>query len=134
MKFVKNYEEACAILPFSKRASSALSRQCLHQLLSDFYHIQRDTLNDGLDALKDHMSEADCNLVNALRKSGNLNPHFNQDTRLISDTGENEAETLLKLIEYLLEQCYIKRHEQEALLSEIISLDEDGKKSKKNKK
>ena len=67
-------------------------------------------------------------------KSGKLDRHFPQDTRIIGEADANEAEKLLKLIEYLFVHCYIKRNEQETLLSEIINLDEDKKKSRNKRK
>lgn len=47
-----------------------------------------------------------------------------KDINLIVDIDSGEAEKLIKLIEHLLEQWYINRHEQEQLYADIIGIDE----------
>lgn len=46
-----------------------------------------------------------------------------KDINLIVDIEPDEAQKLIKLIEHLLEQWYINRHEQEELYADIIGID-----------
>ena len=47
-----------------------------------------------------------------------------QDTNLIVDIEPAEAESLLKLIEHLLQEWYINREERNKLYADIISANE----------
>lgn len=47
-----------------------------------------------------------------------------KDINLIVDIEPDEAEKLLKLIELLMEQWYINRHQQDSLYTDIIGIDE----------
>lgn len=46
-----------------------------------------------------------------------------KDINLIVDIDPDEAQKLIKLIEHLLDQWYINRHEQELLYTDIIDID-----------
>ena len=58
-----------------------------------------------------------------MRRLGNIGAHMEKDINLIVDIDPCEAQKLIKLIEHLLEQWYINRHEQELLYSDIIEID-----------
>ena len=54
-----------------------------------------------------------------------------KDINLIVDIDPNEAQKLIKLIEHLLEQWYINRHEQERLYADIIGIDKSKQSERK---
>ena len=54
-----------------------------------------------------------------------------KDVDLIIDIEPDEAQKLLKLIEMLLEKWYITRHDEEALLNEIIGIAESKEEQRK---
>jgi hypothetical protein len=56
-----------------------------------------------------------------------------KDINSIIDVDPNEAESLIKLIEYLFKDCYIDKHEKEKQLEEIISISKEKDQAKKNK-
>ena len=54
-----------------------------------------------------------------------------KDINVIIDIDPEEAEKLIKLIELLLDQWYINRHEQELLYSDIIEIDNNKQSARK---
>lgn len=64
-------------------------------------------------------------VIDGVRRIGNIGAHMEKDINLIVDIEPYEAKKLIDLIELLLEQCYINRHEQEKLYKSIISIDVD---------
>ena len=47
-----------------------------------------------------------------------------KDINLIVDIDPDEAQKLIKLIELLLQQWYIERHNQQELFADIIGIDQ----------
>lgn len=59
------------------------------------------------------------NAIDGIRSIGNIGAHMEKDIDLIIDVDLEEAETLLTLIEMLIDNWYIRRHEEEKLLTKI---------------
>ena len=66
-------------------------------------------------------------LIDGIRRIGNIGAHMEKDINLIVDIDPDEAQKLIKLIEHLLEQWYVNRHEQELLYTDIIDIDKYAK-------
>ena len=115
-----DYEEACAIVSLSPKASATLSRRCLQGMIRDFHGIKKNTLYDEISALKDTIDPSLWSSLDSLRQLGNIGAHMEKDTNLIVDIDPDEAQTLIKLIELLMKEWYINRHEREELLSSIV--------------
>lgn len=62
--------------------------------------------------------------LSTIRRIGNIGAHMEKDINLIIDIDPGEAEKLIKLIEHLLDQWYINRHEEQQLYADIIDIDE----------
>lgn len=60
--------------------------------------------------------------MDALRKIGNIGAHMESDINLIVDVEPEEAQALIKLIELLIKEWYIARHDAELLYEEIESI------------
>ncbi|MCH5205690.1 MAG: DUF4145 domain-containing protein [Oscillospiraceae bacterium] len=123
-----DYEEACAIVELSPKASATLARRCLQGMIRDFWNVPGNTkglLAKEIDALKGKIPETQWNAIDALRKIGNIGAHMEKDTNIIVDIDTGEAEKLIKLIELLIKQWYIARHEEEQLLSEIVAIKDE---------
>lgn len=116
----QDYEEAYSILSLSPKASATLSRRCLQGMIRDFWKISERTLFEEITALKDKIPASQYQAIDALRQLGNIGAHMEKDTNLIIDIEPQEAQYLLKLIELLLQQWYVKRHEQEKLYADIV--------------
>lgn len=119
-----DYEEACAIVNLSPKASATLSRRCLQGMIHDFWNIKLKNLNQEISALKDKISADLWSSIDALRQLGNIGAHMEKDTDVIVDIDPNEAESLIKLIELLMKEWYINREERKKLFSDIISTNE----------
>lgn len=129
---LQDYKEAASIINLSPKASATLSRRCIQGMIRDFWNIKDSTLFKEIDALKSKVSSSEFEAINALRQLGNIGAHMEKDTNLIIDIEPNEAQKLLKLIEYLLNAWYIKKHEQEELLKSIIDINAEKQNARKN--
>lgn len=118
----QDYEEANAILEASPKAAATLLRRCLQGMIHDYWDIHEKNLNAEITALKDKVSSAQWKALDALRKVGNISAHMEKDVNLIIDIEPDETKKLLKLIELLFEKWYIARHDEEALLSDIVGI------------
>jgi hypothetical protein len=118
-----DYEEAYAILNLSPKASATLSRRCLQGMIRDFWNVHdKKNLFSEIDAIADEISPSARQALDATRKIGNIGAHMEQDVDKIIDIDPAEAETLLKLIEYLMQEWYINRHDSDVLLDEITAI------------
>ena len=117
----QDYEEACAIVNLSPKASATLSRRCLQGMIRDFWGITKPTLNKEIDELKDKIPADLWSSIDALRQLGNIGAHMEKDTNIIVDIESNEASSLIQLIELLIKEWYINREERQKLFSSIIT-------------
>lgn len=120
----KDYEEACAIVNLSPKASATLSRRCLQGMIRDFWDIKESNLAKAIERLEGNIPTPQWKVIDGVRRIGNIGAHMEKDINLIVDIEPGEAQKLIKLIEHLLEQWYINRHDQEQLYDDIIGIDE----------
>ena len=118
----QDYEEACLILESSPKASATLLRRCLQGMIHDYWNIHEKNLNAEITALKDKVTPTQWKALDGLRKIGNIGAHMENDVNLIIDIDTNEAKSLLKLIELLMEKWYVARHDEEELFSNISAI------------
>ncbi len=119
-----DYEEACSIVNLSPKASATLSRRCLQGMIRDFFQISKGSLFEEINAIKDKISTEQWAVLDGLRRIGNIGAHMEKDINLIVDIEPDEAQKLIKLIELLLQQWYIERHNQQELFADIIGIDQ----------
>ncbi|MBQ8101874.1 MAG: DUF4145 domain-containing protein [Afipia sp.] len=109
-----DYVEACTVLPLSAKASAALSRRCLQNMLHANGYISKDLAKeidlllaetDPRKALPHKLRET----VDAIRNFGNFSAHPIDDktTLQIIDVEPHEAEWCLETIEELFEHFYV---------------------------
>jgi Domain of unknown function (DUF4145) len=109
-----DYIEACNVLPISAKASAALSRRCLQNILDAHGYIERDLARE-IDAL---LKEADPvkvlpaslrQTVDSIRNFGSFSAHPIDDktTLQVIDVEAAEAEWCLEIIEELFEHFYV---------------------------
>lgn len=122
----QDYEEACAIVNLSPKASATLSRRCLQSMIRDFWKITgKKRLVDEIDALQDKVPATQWKILNSIRRLGNIGAHPEADVNLIIDIEPGDAQKLISVIELLIRQWYIERYEQEQLYKDILELDQD---------
>lgn len=122
----QDYEEACSIVKLSPKSSATLSRRCLQGMIRDFQGITgKKRLVDEIDALQDKVPAAQWKILNSIRRLGNIGAHPEANINLIIDIEPEDAQKLISVIELLIRQWYIERHEQEQLYTDILELDQD---------
>ena len=127
----QDYEEACAIVTLSPKASATLSRRCLQGMIRNFWGITKPTLNKEIDELKDKIPADLWSSIDALRQLGNIGAHMEKDTNIIVDIDPNEANSLIQLIELLIKEWYINREERQKLFSSIITTNQTKQSNRK---
>ena len=111
-EFAEDYREACLVLSDSPKASAALSRRCLQNLLREKAGVTHSTLNNEIgQVLKmrvfpSYLADA----LDAVRVIGNFAAHAikSKSTGVIVDVEPGEAEWSLDVIEGLFEFFFIE--------------------------
>jgi len=130
---LEDYEEACLIRDLSPKASATLSRRCLQGIIRDFHGITKNRLVDEIEALNEKIDPLTWQAIDAVRHVGNIGAHMEKDINLIIDVVPQEAAALIGLIEMLLKDWYIARHEKEKQLQEIVKISQAKKETKDTK-
>lgn len=111
-KYGNDYREAVLVLDQSPKASAALSRRILQNVLEQEFDISRRSLNEeiiefiGLKDVPSYLAES----VDAIRAVGNFAAHPLKDTNTgeIVEVEPGEAEWLLGVIEQLLDFAFVQ--------------------------
>ncbi|MHA1974142.1 MAG: DUF4145 domain-containing protein [Candidatus Hodarchaeales archaeon] len=108
VEIAEDYNEACDVLGISPKASSALSRRCLQNILHDQgftdSSLSRE-IDQAMKTLPPYISES----IDAIRNIGNYSAHPNKDqhTGMIVPVESGEAEWSLDLLDMLFEFYYV---------------------------
>lgn len=129
-----DYNEACLIRDLSPKASATLARRCLQGLIRDFWNVSKPRLVDEIEAIKDKVDPLTWQAIDAVRHIGNIGAHMQKDINLIIDVDPQEAGLLIGLIEMLIKDWYIVRHEREEQLRAVVKLSDDKKQTKSQAK
>lgn len=111
-RYRKDYLEASSVLSLSPKASAAISRRLLQDILREHFKIKHPSLAPEIDEfikLKDvpsYLSEA----VDAIRNVGNFAAHPLKDTNTgeIVDVEPGEAEWLLEVLDSLFDFAFVQ--------------------------
>jgi predicted RNA-binding Zn-ribbon protein involved in translation (DUF1610 family) len=124
----EDYTEACTIIPFSPKASAALSRRCLQTILREQGFSDKSLfkeIQNAIDSktLPSHIIES----IDAVRNIGNFAAHPQKDI----NSGEivpveiGESEWNLDVLEYLFDFYYLQpekaRQRKEAFNKKLIA-------------
>lgn len=114
-----DYGEACLIRDLSPKASATLSRRCLQGILRDFWEVKPGKLVNEIQEIKDTVDPLTWDAIDAVRKIGNIGAHMENDINIIVDVDPGEANMLIKLVETLLREWYVNRHEREVRMAAV---------------
>jgi hypothetical protein len=131
---IGDYEEACLIRDLSPKASATLSRRCLQGIVRDFYGVKKGNLVDEINAIREKVDPITWQAIDAVRSIGNIGAHMEKDINLIIDVEPEEAQLLIGLIEILIKDWYIAKHERQKHLESIIGVAGNKSKEKKSNK
>ena len=93
-------------------------------MIRDFWGVTSGNLAGEIDLIKDKIPADQYRVLNGVRRLGNIGAHMEKDVNLIVGIDPGEAQKLVKLLELLLKDWYIARHEREELYREILVIDE----------
>jgi len=110
--FSQDYIEACLTLPDSPKASAALSRRCLQNLLREKANVKKANLDKEIQEVIDsgklppYLSEG----IDAVRNTGNFAAHpiKSQSSGEIVDVEPGEAEWNLDILEGLFDFYFVQ--------------------------
>ena len=108
----EDYTEACIVLPDSAKASAALSRRCLQNLLRENAGIKPGNLADEIQQVIDsgklpsHLIDS----IDAIRNIGNFSAHpvKSKNTGEVVPVEHHEAEWNLDVLEALFDFYYVQ--------------------------
>jgi hypothetical protein len=111
-EFAGDYSEACLVVPDSEKASAALSRRCLQNLLREKAGLKKGDLANEIQAVLDskqlpsHLADD----LDAVRNIGNFAAHPLKATNTseIVDVEAQEAEWLLNVLEGLFDFYFVQ--------------------------
>jgi len=129
-----DYEEACLIKELSPKASATLSRRCLQGIIRDFHKVNKGRLVDEIKAIEKKVDPVTWQAIDAVRSIGNIGAHMEKDINLIIDVEPKEAQLLIGLIEILIKDWYVAKHERQQHLESIIGVADTKAAEKKSNK
>ena len=111
-RYASDFKEACLTLSDSPKASAALSRRCLQNILRDEAKVKKADLSKEIDEvlsskqLPTYLADS----VDAIRNLGNFAAHPTKSTNtgMIVDVESGEAEWLLDVLEGLFDFYFIQ--------------------------
>ena len=111
-EYAEDYTESCLVVNDSPKASAALSRRCLQNIIRNVANIKRNTLNDEIDELLSkkilplHIAKS----VDSIRNIGNFAAHplKSQSTGEIIPVELGEAEWNLDVLESLFDFYFVQ--------------------------
>jgi hypothetical protein len=121
-QILDDYREACLIANDSPKASATLSRRCIQGIIRDFWKISRTRLIDEVKELEGKIDASTWHAIDGVRSVGNIGAHMEKDISLIVEVDAEEANILIGLIEFLLKDWYVARHEREEHMQKVIDL------------
>lgn len=105
-----DYLEAALVLPFSPKASAALSRRCLQTLIREYFDIKEHDLYKEIQSLIDSrkLPQYLADSIDTIRQIGKFAAHPNKSksTGEIIQVEPGEAEWNLDVLESLFDFCY----------------------------
>ena len=119
---LQDYAEACAIRDLSPKASATLSRRCLQGIIRDYWGVTKSRLVDEIAAIQTKVDPLTWQAIDAVRGVGNIGAHMERDINLVIEVDPGEANMLIGLLEVLLADWYVTRHEREQQLKGIVAL------------
>lgn len=109
-KFSKDYREACSVLADSTKASAALSRRCLQNLLRERAGIKHSNLSNEIEEAMKSLPTYLAESIDAVRNIGNFAAHPTKSNKTgeIIDVEPGEAEWLLDVLEGLFDFYFVQ--------------------------
>lgn len=119
---LEDYKEAVLIKNLSPKASATLSRRCLQGMIRDVWKVKPARLVDEIKAIEGQIESGMWKAIDAIRNIGNIGAHMENDINVIVDVDPDEAEMLIGLLELLIQEWYVERHERQLRVAAITAI------------
>ena len=119
---LEDYKEAVLIKNLSPKASATLSRRCLQGMIRDVWKVKPARLVDEIKAIESQIESGMWKAIDAIRNIGNIGAHMENDINVIVDVDPDEAEMLIGLLELLIQEWYVERHERQLRVAAITAI------------
>ncbi len=118
-----DYEEAAMVLPFSPKASAALSRRCLQAVLRDAGGSSKTKLASQIADVKDTLPPHIWEQLDLVRETGNFaaHPEKNLSSGAIIEVEPDEAACNLDVLDLLFEHYYAQPKRVANLIDRVRS-------------
>ena len=93
-------------------------------MIRDFWGISKRRLKDEVEALEEKVDLQAWDAIDSVRRIGNIGAHMEADINVIVDVDPDEATLLIGLIETLLADWYVARHNRQERMSKIKAVSE----------
>ncbi len=111
VNLAKDYLEACLVLPLSPKASAALSRRCIQNLLREVAKVKHSDLSKEIQEVIDSekLTSQLVESLDAVRLIGNFAAHpiKSKNTGEIFDVEPREAQWSIEVLEQLFDFYYV---------------------------
>lgn len=91
-------------------------------MIRDFWRVNERNLFEEINAIEGRVDSHTWKAINGVRSVGNIGAHMEEDINVIVDVEPNEAAALIRLIEILIKDWYIAKHEHEKDLTSVIDI------------
>jgi hypothetical protein len=118
----EDYTEACKIAALSPKAAATLARRAIQGMIRDVWKVKKKNLAQAIEAIKRRVDPEAWKAIDGVRTVGNIGAHMEKDVNLIVSVDPKEAELLLRLIEALVEDWYVKPHERQVLYAGVTAI------------
>jgi len=126
--FASDYREACAVFSDSPKASAALSRRCLQNVIHEHFRVKERDLSTEIDKLiGQHVLGSELEkAIDSIRNYGNFAAHpiKSSNSGAIVDVEPGEAELCLDVLEDLFDYCFVvpaRRAAKKAVLDQKLA-------------
>jgi len=130
---VADYREACLICDLSPKASATLARRCLQGMIRDYWRISKSRLVDEIKEIEGKVDRLAWDAIEAVRSIGNIGAHMEKDINVIVDVEPQEAKLLIGLIETLVDDWYVTRHDRQSRLAKLKTVAQDKEQARQKK-
>ncbi|MFL6612876.1 MAG: DUF4145 domain-containing protein [Pantoea agglomerans] len=127
----QDYQEACSIVELSPKSSATLARRALQGMIRDFWQIKEENLSKAIKALEGKVDSNIWDAIDGVRKVGNIGAHMEKDINTIVEVSPDEATLLIEMIEMLLDEWYIARHDRDQRADKMKKLADEKQSARK---
>ena len=100
-------------------------------MIWNFWEIVKPNLNLEIDALEEKVDRLIWKAIHGVRTVGNVGAHMEKDIDQIVEVDEEEAGRKIGLVEILLEDWYVDRHNKQQRLNAVVDMAADKENERK---